>query len=72
MSSKRVELLAPAGNFDRLKIAFLYGADAVYSVHQLFQLSAQGQSIRLAGHQTLPNDPAADDSLFHLPDGSDA
>ena len=29
MSSK-VELLAPAGSLDRLKIALLYGADAVY------------------------------------------
>ena len=25
-----VELLAPAGDFERLKIAYLYGADAVY------------------------------------------
>ena len=29
-SMKRVELLAPAGNLERLKIALLYGADAVY------------------------------------------
>ena len=27
---KEVELLAPAGSFDKAKIAFLYGADAVY------------------------------------------
>jgi len=27
---KKPELLAPAGNLDKLKIAFLYGADAVY------------------------------------------
>ena len=27
---KKVELLAPAGSFDKAKIAFLYGADAVY------------------------------------------
>ncbi len=26
----KIELLAPAGNLERLKIAFLYGADAVY------------------------------------------
>ena len=25
-----IELLAPAGNLERLKIAYLYGADAVY------------------------------------------
>ena len=27
---KEVELLAPAGSFEKAKIAFLYGADAVY------------------------------------------
>lgn len=27
---KRIELLAPAGSFEKAKIAFLYGADAVY------------------------------------------
>ena len=25
-----IELLAPAGSMDKLKMAFLYGADAVY------------------------------------------
>jgi putative protease len=25
-----VELLAPAGNLEKLKVAFIYGADAVY------------------------------------------
>ncbi len=27
---KKVELLSPAGNFEKLKIALAYGADAVY------------------------------------------
>ena len=27
---KKPELLAPAGSFEKAKIAFLYGADAVY------------------------------------------
>ena len=27
---KKTELLAPAGSFEKAKIAFLYGADAVY------------------------------------------
>lgn len=27
---KKIELLAPAGNFEKMKTAFLYGADAVY------------------------------------------
>ena len=26
----RLELLAPAGSFEKAKIAFMYGADAVY------------------------------------------
>ena len=28
---KEVELLAPAGSYEKAKIAFLYGADAVYA-----------------------------------------
>ena len=27
---KKIELLAPAGSFEKAKIAFMYGADAVY------------------------------------------
>ena len=27
---KKIELLAPAGSYEKAKIAFLYGADAVY------------------------------------------
>ena len=27
---KKIELLAPAGSFEKAKIAYLYGADAVY------------------------------------------
>ena len=30
-SVKKPELLAPAGSFKKAKIAFLYGADAVYA-----------------------------------------
>ena len=28
---KKIELLAPAGSFEKAKIAFMYGADAVYA-----------------------------------------
>ncbi|MBU0648095.1 U32 family peptidase C-terminal domain-containing protein [Patescibacteria group bacterium] len=31
MSTKKPELLAPAGDLEKLKIAFMYGADAVYA-----------------------------------------
>ena len=36
----RIELLSPAGDLDRLKIAFLYGADAVYIGGKDFSLRA--------------------------------
>ena len=37
---KRVELLAPAGDFEKLKIAIEYGADAVYFGGAMFSLRA--------------------------------
>ena len=37
---KKPELLAPAGDLERLKFAFLYGADAVYVGGTLFSLRA--------------------------------
>lgn len=40
MNKKRVELLAPAGSLDRLKIAYLYGADAVYIGGKNYSLRA--------------------------------
>ena len=27
---KKIELLAPAGSFEKAKVAFAYGADAIY------------------------------------------
>ena len=29
--NKKIELLAPAGSLEKLRIAFMYGADAVYA-----------------------------------------
>jgi len=37
---KKIELLAPAGDLEKLKIAVLYGADAVYFGGELFSLRA--------------------------------
>jgi putative protease len=37
---KRIELLAPAGNLEKLKMAVIYGADAVYFAGQRFGLRA--------------------------------
>lgn len=38
--TKKVELLAPAGDLEKLKIAIVYGADAVYFGGELFSLRA--------------------------------
>ena len=42
------ELLAPAGNLEKLEIALRYGADAVYCGVEQFSLRA------LAGNLTVP------------------
>ncbi|MBO5183138.1 MAG: U32 family peptidase [Bacilli bacterium] len=44
---KKVELLAPAGDLERLKIALLYGADAVYVGGELFSLRANTPNFTL-------------------------
>ncbi|MDY6366997.1 MAG: U32 family peptidase [Clostridia bacterium] len=38
---KKIELLAPAGDFNKLKTAFYYGADAVYVGGKTFSLRSQ-------------------------------
>lgn len=40
----KVELLAPAGDMDRLKIAYLYGADAVYIGGKRFSMRANAKN----------------------------
>lgn len=44
---KRVELLAPAGNLEKLKMAILYGADAVYIGGQKFGLRAKADNFSI-------------------------
>ena len=44
MKYKKPELLAPAGNLEKLKIAFQYGADAVYFGGKAFSLRAAAQN----------------------------
>ena len=41
---KRAELLSPAGNFEKLKTALCYGADAVYVGGQALSLRAQADN----------------------------
>lgn len=42
-----MELLAPAGDFEKLKFAFLYGADAVYFGGQNYSLRANAKNFSL-------------------------
>lgn len=44
---KKAELLAPAGSFEKLKIAFLYGADAVYAGGKEFSLRVSAENFTL-------------------------
>ena len=41
---KRLELLAPAGDLEKLKIAVLYGADAVYIGGEAYGLRAKAKN----------------------------
>ncbi len=43
----KIELLAPAGNLEKLKIAYLYGADAVYTGGKYFSLRARASNFDL-------------------------
>lgn len=44
----KVELLAPAGDLERLKVAIEYGADAVYIGGKQFSLRARASNFSLA------------------------
>ena len=44
-NKQKVELLAPAGNLEKLKIAYLYGADAVYVGGKKFSLRARASNL---------------------------
>ena len=44
---KRPELLAPAGNFEKMKAAILYGADAVYLAGQIFGMRAAADNFSI-------------------------
>ncbi len=44
---KRPELLAPAGNFEKMRSAILYGADAVYLAGQIFGMRAAADNFSI-------------------------
>lgn len=46
---KKPELLAPAGDFDKLRFAFAYGADAVYAGLPMFSLRTKENRFDLEG-----------------------
>ncbi len=45
---KRPELLSPAGNFEKMRMAILYGADAVYLAGEAFGMRAAADNFSLA------------------------
>ena len=44
---KKVELLAPAGNLEKLKVALTYGADAVFIGGKEFSLRSKASNFSL-------------------------
>ena len=44
---KKVELLAPAGSLEKLRMALVYGADAVYIGGEEYGLRASGGKLQL-------------------------
>jgi Collagenase and related proteases len=47
LMDKKVELLAPAGNLEKLKMAIIYGADAVYAGGEEFGLRAYADNFSM-------------------------
>lgn len=48
IGKEKIELLAPAGDLERLKIAVLYGADAIYIGGKRFSLRSRANNFSLA------------------------
>ena len=49
----KIELLAPAGNLEKAKIALLYGADAVYIGGEHFGLRAKAHNFTIEDMKEL-------------------
>lgn len=47
MKDKKIELLAPAGSLEKLKMAILYGADAVYAGGEEYGLRASAENFSM-------------------------
>ena len=48
--TQKLELLAPAGTMEKMKMALLYGADAVYLAGKGFGLRAYGGEFQPGGN----------------------
>ncbi len=57
MADKRPELLAPAGDLERLRMAVLYGADAVYLAGTDFGMRAFAGNFSPEGLAEAPSTP---------------
>ena len=53
--NKKIELLAPAGNLEKAKIALIYGADAVYVGGKSFSLRARASNFEIDDIKELCN-----------------
>lgn len=51
--NKKIELLAPAGNLEKAKIALIYGADAVYIGGKSFSLRARASNFEIEDIKSL-------------------
>lgn len=47
MEMKRAELLAPAGDLEKLKTAIIYGADAVYIGGEVFGMRSAAKNFSI-------------------------
>ena len=63
---KKIELLAPAGNLERLKVARAYGANAVYIGGQKYSLRARASNFTL---EDMKEDKTQKNN--HIPDMTD-
>ena len=66
---KRPELLAPAGNFEKLKAAVLYGADAVYLAGNAFGMRAAADNFTNEELIEAAKYANAHDFIMGFPDG---
>ena len=63
---KKIELLAPAGNLEKAKIAILYGADAVYIGGKQFSLRSRASNFSLEEIKVLVDFANAHGSHVHV------